>query len=204
MQALAGRETAGTGEDLAAGADAALLERVRRADKAAFSTLLSRHYDAAYRVAYRMMGRAADCEDIVQDAFVKLWTNPGQIREGQALRAWLMRVVSNLSIDRLRRKPMLNADDVPEPASDRAGPDLVALRNSVSSEIDKAIAMLPERQRMALIFVYYEGLSNRDAAAALELSVDALESLLARARRSLKKALAGQWQDLLADIDRLD
>ena len=57
---------------------------------------------------------------------------------------------------------------------------------------------------MALIFVYYEGLSNRDAAAALELSVDALESLLARARRSLKKALAGQWQDLLADIDRLD
>ena len=204
MQALAGRETAGTGEDLAAGADAALLERVRRADKAAFSTLLSRHYDAAYRVAYRMMGRAADCEDIVQDAFVKLWTNPGQIREGQALRAWLMRVVSNLSIDRLRRKPMLNADDVPEPASDKAGPDLVALRNSVSSEIDKAIAMLPERQRMALIFVYYEGLSNRDAAAALELSVDALESLLARARRSLKKALAGQWQDLLADIDRLD
>ncbi|MBL8892973.1 MAG: sigma-70 family RNA polymerase sigma factor [Rhizobiales bacterium] len=204
MQALAGRETAGTGEDLAAGADAALLERVRRADKAAFSTLLSRHYDAAYRVAYRMMGRAADCEDIVQDAFVKLWTNPGQIREGQALRAWLMRVVSNLSIDRLRRKPMLNADEVPEPASDKAGPDLVALRNSVSSEIDKAIAMLPERQRMALIFVYYEGLSNRDAAAALELSVDALESLLARARRSLKKALAGQWQDLLADIDRLD
>ena len=204
MQALAGRETAGTGEDLAAGADAALLERVRRADKAAFSTLLSRHYDAAYRVAYRMMGRAADCEDIVQDAFVKLWTNPGQIREGQALRAWLMRVVSNLSIDRLRRKPLLNADDVPEPASDKAGPDLVALRNSVSSEIDKAIAMLPERQRMALIFVYYEGLSNRDAAAALELSVDALESLLARARRSLKKALAGQWQDLLADIDRLD
>ncbi|MFO0992372.1 MAG: sigma-70 family RNA polymerase sigma factor [Hyphomicrobiales bacterium] len=204
MQALAGRETAGTGEDLAAGADAALLERVRRADKAAFSTLLGRHYDAAYRVAYRMMGRAADCEDIVQDAFVKLWTNPGQIREGQALRAWLMRVVSNLSIDRLRRKPMLNADDVPEPASDKAGPDLVALRNSVSSEIDKAIAMLPERQRMALIFVYYEGLSNRDAATALELSVDALESLLARARRSLKKALSGQWQDLLADIDRLD
>lgn len=204
MQALAGRETAGTVEDLAAGADAALLERVRRADKAAFSTLLSRHYDAAYRVAYRMMGRAADCEDIVQDAFVKLWTNPGQIREGQALRAWLMRVVSNLSIDRLRRKPMLNADDVPEPSSDKAGPDLVALRNSVSSEVDRAIAMLPERQRMALIFVYYEGLSNRDAAAALELSVDALESLLARARRSLKKALAGQWQDLLADIDRLD
>jgi RNA polymerase sigma-70 factor (ECF subfamily) len=204
MQALAGRDTAGIGEDLSAGADAALLERVRRGDKAAFSALVSRHYDAAYRVAYRMMGRAADCEDIVQDALVKLWTNPGQIREGQALRAWLMRVVSNLSIDRLRRKPMLNADDVPEPATDKAGPELSTLRNSVSSEVDRAIAALPERQRMALIFVYYEGLSNRDAAVALELSVDALESLLARARRSLKKALAGQWQDLLADIDRLD
>jgi len=204
MQALAGRGIAGTGEDLAAGADAALLERVGKADKAAFSALVSRHYDAAYRVAYRMMGRAADCDDIVQDAFVKLWTNPAQIRQGQALRAWLMRVVSNLAIDRLRRKPMLNADDVPEPASDKAGPDHVALRNSVSSEIDRAIAALPERQRMGLIFVYYEGLSNRDAAAALELSVDALESLLARARRSLKKALAGQWQNLLADIDRLD
>ena len=115
-----------------------------------------------------------------------------------------MRVVSNLAIDRLRRKPMLSADDVPEPVSDKAGPDMVALRNSVSSEIDAAIAALPERQRMALIFVYYEGLSNREAASALELSVDALELLLARARRSLKTALAGRWQDLLADIERLE
>jgi len=204
MRALAGTDVAGTDEGLSAGADASLLERVGKADRAAFSALMSRHYDAAYRVAYRMMGRAADCDDIVQDAFVKLWRNPGQIRQGQALRAWLMRVVSNLAIDRLRRKPMLNADEVPEPVSDQAAPDMAALRNSVSSEVDAAIAGLPERQRMALIFVYYEGLSNREAASALELSVDALESLLARARRSLKKALSGQWQDLLADIDRLE
>jgi RNA polymerase sigma-70 factor (ECF subfamily) len=99
---------------------------------------------------------------------------------------------------------MLSAEDVPEPVCDKEGPDTATLRHSVSGEIDAAIAALPERQRMALIFVYYEGLSNREAASALELSVDALESLLARARRGLKQALAGRWQDLLADIGRLE
>jgi RNA polymerase sigma-70 factor (ECF subfamily) len=204
MQALAGSGIAGSDGEQSASVDEALLDRVRRGDRAAFSQLAARHYDAAYRVAYRMMGRAAECEDIIQDALIKLWTNPGQIRQGQALRAWLMRVVSNLAIDRLRRKPMLSAEDAPEPASDKVGPDTDALRHSVSTEIDAAIAALPERQRMALIFVYYEGLSNREAAAALELSVDALESLLARARRGLKQALSGRWQDLLADIERLE
>ena len=106
-----------------------------------------------------------------------------------------MRVVSNLAIDRLRRKPMLNADDVPEPASDKAGPDHVHCAIRYPREIDGAIAALPERQRMALIFVYYEGLSNRDAAAALELSVDALEIAIGtgppQAEKGFGRAMAG-------------
>ena len=79
-------------------------------------------------------------------------------------------------------------------------PDAPLDRAQAARLIDRRIAELPERQRLALSLVYFEELTNIEAAAAMEVSVDALESLLARARRSLKESLSGEWRELIGGL----
>jgi RNA polymerase sigma-70 factor (ECF subfamily) len=180
--------------------DSPLLAAAAAGDETAFASLVERHYDIVYRVVWRVTSGHADTEDIVQEAFLKLWNNPAQVRQGGALRGWLMRVATNLAIDRARRKQASNLDDQPEIAA--SGPDALdqVLGDRSAGDINSALARLPERQRLALSLVYFENMSNIEAAAAMEISVEAIESLLARGRRALKVDLKDRWRDLLADI----
>lgn len=180
--------------------DAGLLEAAAAGSHAAFTEIVTRHFQPVYRLVWRMSGGAADSEDIAQDAFVKLWKNPLQLREGAALRGWLMRVAANAVIDGSRRPRPGYLDDAPEVADPRAMPDAPLDRAEAARLVDSRIASLPERQRLALSLVYFEGLSNIEAAAVMEVSVDALESLLARARRSLKESLSGAWRELVGGL----
>jgi RNA polymerase sigma-70 factor (ECF subfamily) len=147
-----------------------------------------------------MTGGAADAEDLAQEAFLRLWKNPSQIREGAALKGWLMRVASNAVIDRGRRPRGDALEDAPEIADPQARPDAPLDRAEAARLVDGRIAALPARQREALSLVYFEGMTNIEAAAVMEVSVDALESLLARARRSLKESLSPEWRDLLGGL----
>ena len=183
--------------------DSPLLAAAAAGDQGAFARLVERHYDIVYRVVWRVTSGHADSEDIVQEAFLRLWGNPGQVRSGPALRGWLIRVATNLAIDRARRKQAASIDEGPEIAA--TGPDALdqVLGEGSVSEINSALARLPERQRLALSLVYFENMSNIDAAAAMVISVEAIESLLARGRRSLKAELKDHWRDLLADIGEM-
>jgi RNA polymerase sigma-70 factor, ECF subfamily len=182
------------------GVDASLLAASARRDQKAFSTLVARHYPVVYRVVWRLMNGHSDAEDVTQEAFLRLWNNPTQLREAGALRGWLIRVASNLVTDRFRRSPKMNSTGTDEIVDNRmAAPDAID-RQHVSRKIDAALATLPERQKLALTLVQFEQLSNAAAADVLEISVDALESLLSRARRGLKEQLAGEWQMMLATL----
>jgi RNA polymerase sigma-70 factor (ECF subfamily) len=192
-----------TETDLSDDPDSALLAAAAAGEQKAFASLVERHYDIVYRVVWRVTSGHADTEDIVQEAFLKLWNNPSQIRHGVALRGWLMRVATNLAIDRARRKQASNIDAEPEIAA--SGPDALdqVLGERSARDINSALARLPERQRLALSLVYFENMSNIDAAATMEISVEAIESLLARGRRALKADLKDRWRDLLADIGEM-
>ncbi len=180
--------------------DAGLLEAAAAGSHAAFTEIVTRHFQPVYRLVWRMTGGAADAEDVAQDAFVTLWKNPSQLREGAALRGWLMRVAANAVIDGSRRPRPAALDDASEVADPQMMPDAPLDRTQAARLVDSRIAALPERQRLALSLVYFEGLSNIEAAAAMEVSVDALESLLARARRSLKESLSAEWRDLVGGL----
>ena len=180
--------------------DAGLLEAAAGGSHAAFAEIASRHFQAVYRLVWRMTGGAADSEDIAQEAFVKLWRNPSQLREGAALRGWLMRVASNAVIDAARKPRSAALDEVAEPPDPQARPDAPLDRAEAARLIDARIAALPDRQRLALSLVYFEGLSNIEAAAVMEVSVEAVESLLARARRSLKESLSADWRELIGGL----
>jgi RNA polymerase sigma-70 factor, ECF subfamily len=177
-----------------------LFERLARADATAFARLVELHFQPVCRVAWRMLGGRDGAEDIAQEAFLRLWRNPRQVRDGRALRSWLMRVASNLVVDGYRRQGPVDAGQLPDTADDAPGPELALHRANVAAAIDRAIAGLPERQRLALVLCHYEGYGNPEIALALDVSVEAVESLLARARRGLKAELADRWEDLLDDM----
>ena len=180
--------------------DAGLLQAAAAGSHAAFTEIAGRYYQPVYRLVWRMTSGAADAEDIAQEAFVRLWRNPAQVREAAALRGWLMRVAANAVIDRSRRPRAAALDDAPEVADPQARPDAPLDRAEATRLVDRRIAELPERQRLALSLVYFEGLTNIEAARVLEVSVEALESLLARARRGLKDSLSAEWRELLGGL----
>ena len=180
--------------------DAGLLEAAAAGSHAAFAEIVSRHYQPVYRLVWRMTNGGADAEDVAQEAFVKLWKNPAQVREAAALTGWLMRVAANGVVDRSRKPRSAALDDAPEVADPQARPDAPLDRQQAARLVDRRIAELPERQRLALSLVYFEGMTNIEAAAVLEVSVDALESLLSRARRGLKDSLSAEWRELLGGL----
>ncbi len=179
--------------------DAAMMLRVRAGDEAAFRSVVSRHLPRLVAVARRMLGGDADAEDVAQEAFLRLWRSRDTLEvPANGLGGWLYRVTANLSLDRLRaRKPQSNdgLELIPvAPDQDRA----LATRQ-VAARVDAALQQLPERQRLALVLCHYEGLDMASAGDILGVSVEAVESLLARGRRSLKSSLAGEWRSLLPD-----
>lgn len=178
--------------------DDALMRLAGAGDRAAFSRLVQRHLTRASRLAVRMVGNVADAEEIVQEAFLRAWLKAPewQPRDADApggsasFFTWLARVIVNFCLDRRRRRqtaPLEAANDVADPAPSAV--DVLASRET-AARVAAAVADLPGRQRAALVMCHYEGMSNGEAAAALGLSVGAVESLLVRARRALRGTLA--------------
>ena len=184
--------------------DADLLLAASHQDQSAFAQLVERYYGIVHRVVWRTTNGHADAEDIAQEAFLRLWKNPGQVREAKALKGWLMRVASNLAMDRFRNKPLAELDAAAEVSDGRPNAEQNLARNWATKRVDAAIAELAERQRLALSLVHFEQLSNIEAADIMEISVDALESLLSRARRALKQHLAADKNLLLATLNHED
>ena len=181
--------------------DAALLEASSRRVQQAFVVLVSRYYKDVYRVTWRISGGHADTEDIAQEAFMRLWARPEQLREAKALKGWLLRVASNLVMDRFRQKPMQHLETASAVTDNAASAEEQLGLAYVTRTIDAAIARLPDRQKLALTLVHFEQMTNIAAAAHMEISVDALESLLARARRGMKEFLGPQGRQLLEAME---
>ncbi|MEX0308925.1 MAG: RNA polymerase sigma factor [Tateyamaria sp.] len=175
--------------------DATLLARYAKGDAAAARTLTVRLVPRAQAQAFRMLGDTAEAEDVVQEAMLRLWKQAPDWRSGEAqVSTWLYRVVANLCTDRLRKRPRSGValDDVAEPA-DPAPSAEAQLQNAARLEaLRQALADLPERQCLALTLRHFEGASNPEIAARLDISVEAVESLTARAKRALTNALKGQ------------
>lgn len=178
------------------GSDDELMRRAGRGDNAAFAALVARHLPRATALAIRITGSRSDAEEIVQEAFLRTWIkspdweSQATAKGGAQFTTWFTRVLVNLCIDRRRRPqpaPLEAAAEVA--ASEPDGLDTTVQRET-SARVLAALATLPERQRAALTLCHWDGRSNLEAAEILEISVGALESLLVRARRTLRTALA--------------
>ncbi len=171
--------------------DTALMQRVAAGDHRAYAALVDRHLRHAVNVAHRVLFHRADAEEVAQEAFLRVWQHARRWQPdgGASFRTWLNRVVVNLCIDRKRRPGMAALDDQPDPVDPQATPFEARLATETGDRVAQALQRLPERQRAAIVLCYWEGESNIAAAEALGVSVGALESLLIRAKRSLRDEL---------------
>lgn len=178
--------------------DDELVALVAQGDENACRILVDRHLPRMIALARRMMGNQADAEEVAQEVFLRVWTHADRWEPGRAqFTTWLHRVATNLCLDRLRRHTTDDIDSIPEPMSDEPGPDVVLEQQQLSERVEKALQALPSRQRAAVTLTHFQGMTNIEAAEMLEISVEAVESLLGRARRALKDSLATERDHVL-------
>ena len=171
--------------------DEDLVRRVGQGDPAAAQTLVSRKLPRILSLAQRMLGDAVEAEDVAQETMLKAWRQAPKWTPGKArFDTWLHRVALNLCYDRLRRRREIPTDTPPDRPDEGPAPDRGLLAAETGVRVTAALKRLPDRQREAIVLCHYQELSNIDAAALMEISVEALESLLSRGRRALRQALS--------------
>jgi RNA polymerase sigma-70 factor (ECF subfamily) len=170
--------------------DEALMARVAKGDQGAFRELARRHVPVMLGVARRILGNAAEAEDVAQEAMLRVWTHAPRWQPLALFRTWLSRVVVNLCLDRKRKAAWVEL----EAAGEIADPAPLAGDATEAAERERllaaAIAQLPERQRTAIVLSYTEGMSNAQVAEILDTTVSAVETLLVRGKQNLRRALS--------------
>jgi RNA polymerase sigma-70 factor (ECF subfamily) len=174
-------------------ADEDLLAAYAAGDPAAPRRMTERFAPLAYRLALRMLADAAEAEDVAQEAMIRLFkAAPGWRPGGAKVTSWLYRVSANLATDRSRRRRGVPLDEAAELADGAPSAEARLTERARAEALDRALALLPERQRLALVLRHIEGLANPEIAAIMEIGTEAVESLTARGKRALRAALAGE------------
>jgi RNA polymerase sigma-70 factor, ECF subfamily len=187
------------------GQDRSLLARMAGGDLDAFRQLLGLYQTRVLQTARRILGDGSEAEDVTQETFLKLWQTAATFEAtGSGVEGWLRQVARNMALDRLRRSGRLT-EFLPEHEPLDAPSQLSALVDrDTADQVAKAIAALPERQRLALVLFHFEDMSLATIARDLDTTEDAVVSLLSRARRTLRTELSDVWHGLLDNKDRYE
>lgn len=177
-------------------ADARLARRIRSGDAGALGELYDRYASIALGTALRVVNDREEAEDVVHDAFVAVWRKIDRFDADRgSLRAWLMTVVRNRAIDRIRaRRPGMDLEDADERSLLRTGPNPTweaALRRASAVEVRAAMAALPDEQRRAVELAYFEGYTYREVAELTGVPPGTANGRLRLALAKLRDALAG-------------
>ena len=171
--------------------DAALMQRAAAGDQSAWREIVESHLSAMRGLAYRMSLQDSAAEDVTQEAFLRLWKIAPQWKPEARIATWLYRVVRNLAIDAIRRRKTNASEELDDGIDSGMPTPLEALSLARSrAQVTDAVGQLPDRQRTAIMLVHFGELSGAEAAGIMKVSIEALESLLARGRRNLKCVLS--------------
>ncbi|WP_421792226.1 RNA polymerase sigma factor [Hyphobacterium sp.] len=181
--------------------DAALMQRIASGDRSAALALMDRSLSRILAIANRMLADPVEAEDVAQDTFLRAWKAAGRWQPGQArVETWMCRIATNLCLDRLRKRRETAMDTPPEMRDGTVSADSDLVARDAKTSVMEAVKSLPSRQRAALELCHFQEMTNIEAAAEMGISVEALESLLARGRRKLKEILLPQRGDLVNSL----
>ena len=175
-----------------------LMVRVGRGDRDACRLLVERHLGRIHAFTTRVLGNRSEGEDVAQEVFLRLWKHASRWQPtGAKLTTWLHRIALNLCLNLKERRREIPSEHVPDAADPGPGPAEAVRRKEMERHVNDALAELPTNQRAAITLCHYQGMRQAAAAEILGLSVEALESLLARGRRGMRSRLAGVAKELL-------
>ena len=183
--------------------DEDLMLRIGEGDQTAYSMLVNRHLSMNLGYATKLLGNPAEAEEVMQEAFIRVWKHAVRWDPARKTKftTWFYRVVTNLCYDVGRkRKPQAKVEILETIASDEMSAENVIAVNQRSEQVKEALEELPHRQHTAIMLCYFQGLSNREAAEIMEVSLNALESYLVRGRRNLADILGDEKNSLLKEI----
>jgi RNA polymerase sigma-70 factor (ECF subfamily) len=171
--------------------DESLICQIQDGRHEAFVEIVNRHSKRYYGVAYRLLFSRNDAEDVVQQAFLKLWEKRlfWNQKKGAKFTTWFYRVVVNLCLDHKRKKKPMPLCENMEFVDEHDGQEILLDEKRKQALLDRFIQELPERQQLALTLCFYEGLSNQEAADIIGIKLKALQSLIMRAKTTLKERL---------------
>jgi len=169
--------------------DEELMRAVGSGDLNAFEQIVLRHQKSAWYIAYRFLGDRTTAEDVAQEAFLKILDAAERYRPTARFRTYLHSVVTRVCLDHARKKQPAYVEDLSAVSGPSPSPPDAVGSQERDEAVRKALNTLPPNQRMAVVLRYFEGLSGREIAAAMQVSVKGVERLLARARRALEVLL---------------
>lgn len=184
-----GRLTLGDSEEHVDQEVLRLVMRARRHDAAAFTALIERYERTALSVAYAQIHDAHRAGDAVQEAFLRAWQELPRLQEAAKFGGWLLQIVRNAAID-ARRRIRPSVAEFPDLAAKNGDPIAEIEAEDRAAKVKQALAALDDATRTAVVMRYYEGLSAKEIAAALDMTPAAVDMRLSRARGQLREILA--------------
>jgi len=181
----------------------AVVDVARSEDRKEFDALVQRYHKQAYNIAYRMAGNHADAEDLTQEAFIRAFRFFGQYRRELPFDSWLYKIMSNVFIDTLRRRPKAKIRSMDQPvltdegeapfdvADPGIGPEDEVLSGEMDNRIQAALATIAEAFRLTVIYADIEGLSYEEIAEVTNTNIGTVRSRLHRGRKLLRNKLKG-------------
>jgi RNA polymerase sigma-70 factor (ECF subfamily) len=177
--------------------DEALMDRVATGDRTAFAMLVKRHALRYRSLAFRYLDDVARAEDLVQEAFTKVWTHADRFDSTKArFTTWFHRIVVNRCLDEKRRRKVDQLPETYDEADGRPNAEATMAEEGGKARLHAALAGLADRQRLAVTLSYFDGLSNIEAAEAMDMNLKAYESLLVRSRAKLRERLLEDREQL--------
>ena len=186
-----------------------LMRLTAEGDRAAFKQLVEKYQKAVLNLGYRFLGNREEAEDTAQEVFLRVYNSAKRYRPEAQFTTWLFRIATNTCLNVLRHRkrlqevPLESSSDGTEqisgvnvPAPEHTRPDMHMEQEERNRIIEESIASLPPNQRMAVILKRFEDLSYQEIAKVLNTSVSAVESLLFRAKQTLKKKLEPYIQNV--------
>jgi RNA polymerase sigma-70 factor (ECF subfamily) len=183
-----------------------LMYRVKSRDKHAFETLVNRHQRPVLNFIFRFMGDRTEAEDLTQEVFLRVWKSAGTYQPDAKFTTWLYRIATNLCINKQRamhirkwfaisqsheQKQKSEDTFIPAEGAEIKNPENLLIDSEQSLHLSNALNDLPTRQRLAIVLKIYDGLSYHEISQIMGRSVSAVDSLLIRAKKNLRKKLKG-------------
>jgi len=169
--------------------DPALMAKTASGDLVAFEQLVLRHQEKAWAFAWRFLQDAAEAEDVVQEAFLRVFRAASQYEPTATFRTYLFTVILRRCLDLRSKKRPEYASDLPPLTDHSASPEKLLLEQERMAAVSRALMKLAPSQRAVLLLRHYEEMSYREIAEVLHISEKAVDSLLQRARQGLRDLL---------------